>query len=216
MAEKLRGSQYEGEVELIAKCFGETTMRRFGPGNADGPAFIQFGSMRDRDPQVDIRNGRLRLAGSDVASFFEPEVSSILREIDNHRFKAKISVSSLFLVGSFAANDWLFQKIREHVEPSGVSVARPEGDMDKTVADGAVSFYIRNIVSARPSESLLVRELQEQVRALIREKEELKQELLGTREALTREREEIRRLRNARAEVDIWYRSGRRICQDEM
>ncbi|PBK65417.1 hypothetical protein ARMSODRAFT_1006573 [Armillaria solidipes] len=210
--EKLRGSQYEGEVELIAKCFGETTMRRFGPGNADGPAFIQFGSMRDRDPQVDIRNGRLRLAGSDVASFFEPEVSSILREIDNHRISAKVFVSSIFLVGSFAANDWLFQRIREHVEPSGVSVARPEGDMDKAVADGAVSFYIHNILF----ESLLVRELQEQVRALLKEKEELKQELLGTREALTREQEEVRRLRNARAEVDTWYRSGRRICQDEM
>ncbi len=59
-----------------------------------------------------------------------------------------------------------------------------------------------------------MRELQEQVCALIREKEELKQELLGTREALAREREEVHRLRNTRAEVDMWYRSGRSICQD--
>ncbi len=63
MAEKLKGSQYEGEVELIAKRFDETTMRRFGPGNANDPAFIQFGSKSDRDPQVNIRNGRLRLEG---------------------------------------------------------------------------------------------------------------------------------------------------------
>ncbi|SJL14083.1 uncharacterized protein ARMOST_17538 [Armillaria ostoyae] len=148
LKKKLKGSQYEGEAELIADCFDKTTKHRFR--NADEPAYIKFGTMRDTDPQLDIRSGQLRLVGSDVVSFFEPSASSILREIENQRLKARRSVSSIFLVGGFADNTWLFLQMRERVEPSGISLFRPANSpLNKAVADGAISFYIHNIVSAR-------------------------------------------------------------------
>ncbi|KAK0222699.1 hypothetical protein EDD85DRAFT_860789 [Armillaria nabsnona] len=148
LKKKLKGSQYEGEVELIAECFDKTTKHRFR--NANEPAYIKFGTMRDTDPQLDIRSGQLRLTGSDVASFFEPSASTILREINNQRWTAKKSVSSIFLVGGFAESTWLFLKMRERVELFGVTLSRPANSpLNKAVADGAISFYIHNIVSAR-------------------------------------------------------------------
>ncbi|PBK65412.1 hypothetical protein ARMSODRAFT_891913 [Armillaria solidipes] len=148
LKKKLKGSQYEGEAELIADCFDKTTKHRFR--NANEPAYIKFGTMRDTDAQLDIRSGQLRLAGSDVAGFFEPSASSILREIDYQRSTAKRSVSSIFLVGGFADSTWLFLQMRERVEPSGVTLSRPANSpLNKAVADGAISFYIHNIVSAR-------------------------------------------------------------------
>ncbi|KAK0493239.1 hypothetical protein EDD18DRAFT_1181192 [Armillaria luteobubalina] len=149
LKKKLKGSQYEGEVELIADCFDKTTKHRFR--NANEPAYIKFGTMRDTDPRLDIRSGQLKLSGSEVASFFEPSVSSIIRGIDNQRSHARKFVSSIFLVGGFAANTWLFLKMRQQVEPSGLSFSRPDSHVNKAVADGAVSFYIYNIVSARVS-----------------------------------------------------------------
>ncbi|KAK0471591.1 hypothetical protein IW261DRAFT_1511451 [Armillaria novae-zelandiae] len=149
LKKKLKGSQYEREVELIADCFDKTTKHRFR--NANEPAYIKFGTMRDTDPQLDIRSGQLKLSGSEVASFFEPSVSSIIRGIDNQRSRAVKFVSSIFLVGGFAANTWLFLKMRQQVEPSGLSFSRPDSHVNKAVADGALSFYIHNIVSARVS-----------------------------------------------------------------
>ncbi|KAK0476522.1 hypothetical protein EDD18DRAFT_1215707 [Armillaria luteobubalina] len=121
-----KGSQYEGEVELIADCFDKTTKHRFR--NANEPAYIKFGTMRDTDPRLDIRSGQLKLSGS------------------------------IFLVGGFAANTWLFLKMRQQVEPSGLSFSRPDSHVNKAVADGAVSFYIYNIVSARVSSIIMARE----------------------------------------------------------
>ncbi|KAK0448948.1 uncharacterized protein EV420DRAFT_1647225 [Desarmillaria tabescens] len=144
---KLKGSPYAQEVGLIADCFDKTTKHRFR--NANEPAYIKFGTMRDTDIQLDIRSGQLRLEGSDVASFFEPSVSSIIRGIDGQRSIATKHVSSIFLVGGFAANTYLFSKMRQHIEPAGLSFCRPDSHVNKAVADGAVSFYIRDIVSVR-------------------------------------------------------------------
>ncbi|KAK0209594.1 hypothetical protein IW262DRAFT_1486534 [Armillaria fumosa] len=147
-AEKLKGSQYEGEAELITECFDKTTKHRFRSTNE--PAYIKFGTMRDTDTRLDIRSGQMKLAGSDVASFFEPSASLILQQVDYQRLKARRSVSSIFLVGGFAESTWLFSKMREYVELSGVSLSRPANSpLNKAVADGTISFYIHNIVSAR-------------------------------------------------------------------
>ncbi|KAK0434121.1 hypothetical protein EV421DRAFT_1993196 [Armillaria borealis] len=145
---KLKDSHYAQDVDLIAECFDKTTKHRFR--NATEPAYIKFGTMRDTDIKLDIRSGQLKLAGSDVASFFDPSVSSIVKEIDNQRSKAKKPVSSVFLVGGFAASGYLFSKMRRHVEPAGLSFSRPDtGHANKAVADGAISFYLDHTVTSR-------------------------------------------------------------------
>ncbi|PBK82156.1 hypothetical protein ARMGADRAFT_1171030 [Armillaria gallica] len=144
---KLEGSPYAQEVDLIAECFDKTTKHRFR--NANEPAYIKFGMMKDTDIKLDIRSGQLRLSGSDVASFFEPSVSSIITEINDQRSKAKKLVSSVFLVGGFAANNYLFSKMRRHIEPAGLSFSRPDSHVNKAVADGSISFYLDHFVTSR-------------------------------------------------------------------
>ncbi|SJL14056.1 uncharacterized protein ARMOST_17509 [Armillaria ostoyae] len=149
LEEKLAGSRFADEVSLIAECFDTTTKLRFRDN--EEASYIKFGTMKDRDPKLDIRSGQLKLAGSDVASFFEPSIASMIRVIDNQRAKATKPVSSVFLVGGFAASDWLFSKLKEHLEPLEIQCSRPDSHVNKAVADGALSFYLDHVVAARVS-----------------------------------------------------------------
>ena len=59
--EKLVGSRFADEVSLIAECFDTTTKLRFR--DIEEASYIKFGTMKDRDPKLDIRSGQLKLAG---------------------------------------------------------------------------------------------------------------------------------------------------------
>ena len=54
-------SRFSGDIPHIAKIFDKTTKLRFR--NADEPHYIKFGSIRDRDPLLNIRSGQLKLLG---------------------------------------------------------------------------------------------------------------------------------------------------------
>ncbi|PBK65408.1 hypothetical protein ARMSODRAFT_940355 [Armillaria solidipes] len=145
----LANSRFVEEVDVISGCFDRTTKLRFR--NADEPAYIKFGGMRDRDPDLGIRSGQLKLEGHQVARFFEPSVASIINAIDEQRFTTDKTVTSVFLVGGFAASDWLFTKLQDYLNPLNITFSRPDSHVNKAVADGAVSFYLDHVVSARVS-----------------------------------------------------------------
>ncbi|KAF8802608.1 hypothetical protein BYT27DRAFT_7196548 [Phlegmacium glaucopus] len=144
-------SRFSGDIPHIEKCFDKTTKLRFR--NADEPQYIKFGTIRDKDPSLNIRSGQLKLLGSDVASFFEPSVQCIVESIKEQREASVTEISSVFLVGGFAASDWLYQNMRAACTSQGLDlqVSRPDSHVNKAVADGAVSFYIDHFVSARVS-----------------------------------------------------------------
>lgn len=148
---KLAGTAFAGEVENITECFDKTTKLRFR--NSDEPAYIKFGSMKDKDLMLDIRAGQLKVAGTDVASFFEPSIKSILDVVHEQRCESKKTVTSVFLVGGFGASDWLFLKLQECLKPLEIALYRPDSHVNKAVADGAMSFYINRTVSVRISKS---------------------------------------------------------------
>ena len=60
---KLEGSKYGGPefLKQMTEIFDKTTKLRLR--NAEDPQYIKFGTVRDKDPQYDIRSGQLRLAG---------------------------------------------------------------------------------------------------------------------------------------------------------
>ncbi|KAK0471595.1 hypothetical protein IW261DRAFT_1511460 [Armillaria novae-zelandiae] len=145
----LANSRFLQEVDVISECFDRTTKLRFR--NADEPAYIKFGGMRDRDADLGIRSGQLKLEGHQVARFFEPSVASIINAIDEQRFTTDKTVTSVFLVGGFAASDWLFTKLQDYLKPLNITFSRPDSHVNKAVADGAVSFYLDRFVSARVS-----------------------------------------------------------------
>ncbi|TFK33569.1 hypothetical protein BDQ12DRAFT_738725 [Crucibulum laeve] len=143
----LHDSKYVEDVDHIKRCFDKTTKLRFR--NVNDPQYIKFGSARDKDLKVGIRSGQLKLQGSDVASFFEPSVKCITQAIVDQRNSAPKGISSVFLVGGFAASDWLFSRLKDSLEKSGMSFCRPDSHVNKAVADGAVSFYLDHSVRAR-------------------------------------------------------------------
>ena len=81
----------------------------------------------------------------------------------------ELALKSVFLVGGFAASDWLYQKLKAEFTSEGLDVSRPDGHLcvslllmvpwsgtnllisNKAVADGGVSFYIDHFVTSRVS-----------------------------------------------------------------
>ncbi|KAG1721510.1 uncharacterized protein EDB91DRAFT_1176212 [Suillus paluster] len=146
---KLSGSNYSSP-EMIAQMtsiFDKSTKLRFR--KPDEPSYIKFGTIRDKDAKYDIRSGQLKLVGRDIADLFEPSIKAIIEAFEQQMRAASTPVNFVFLVGGFAASDWLFAKLQEYFQPLGISFCRPDAHVNKAVADGAVSFYIDHLVSSR-------------------------------------------------------------------
>lgn len=145
----LANSKYGDEETLrrMADIFDKTTKLHFR--KADEPQYIQFGGIRDRDLEYNIRSGQLKLSGEDVAKLFEPSVEEIVAAFEQQCRAASTPITSVFLVGGFAASDWLYTRLVERVNPLGITICRPQQHVNKAVADGAVSFYIDRLVSGR-------------------------------------------------------------------
>ncbi|KAF9524973.1 hypothetical protein CPB83DRAFT_871039 [Crepidotus variabilis] len=143
----LKGSKFVVDIPHITERFDKTTKLRFV--NPDEAQFIKFGGLRDRAPELNIKSGQLKLQGSDVAKFFEPSISAITQIVENQCKTSKIGISSVFLVGGFAASNWLFNNLKDALKPRGIDVCRPDNHTNKAVADGAVSYHIDHFVQAR-------------------------------------------------------------------
>ncbi|KAG6888217.1 hypothetical protein C0995_009752 [Termitomyces sp. Mi166 len=143
----LRGSRFIEDIDVITQHFDKNSKLTFR--SIDEPCFIKFGGVRDRDLSLGIRSGQLRLNGSDVANFFEPSVTCIIQAIKYQRENARQPITFVFLVGGFAASEWLFSKLKTTLEPLGLQLCRPNTGVNKAVAEGAVSFYLDHFVAAR-------------------------------------------------------------------
>lgn len=149
LAGLLGQSRFECDLPLIEKCFDRTTKLSFR--NASEPQFIRFGTTRDTDPSLKIRSGQLKLLGSDVAVFFEPSLQCIVKAINEQSAASGTKISSILLVGGFAANNWLFTKLKSTFAANGIDVSRPDRHINKTVPNGAIVFYVGHHVTARVS-----------------------------------------------------------------
>ncbi|KDQ57107.1 hypothetical protein JAAARDRAFT_688375 [Jaapia argillacea MUCL 33604] len=151
LEEKLRGSKYGSPDSLdhIAKRFDETTKRLFR--EKKDFQFIPFGSPLDKDMNVGIRGGQLKLTGEEVAKLFEPSIVAAIEAIRSQVNASKGAVKSVWLVGGFAASPWLFSQLQERLAAMHITVSRPDSQTSKAVADGAIGFYCDHHVAARMS-----------------------------------------------------------------
>ncbi|KAL4079085.1 hypothetical protein J3A83DRAFT_4367804 [Scleroderma citrinum] len=145
----LANSKYGNEETLhrIVNIFDKTTKLQFR--RADEPQYIQFGAARDKEPEYNIRSGQLKLSGEDVAKLFEPSVDEIIAAFEQQRKAASMPITCVFLVGGFAASDWLYSSLVKHMAAVGITFCRPNQHVNKAVADGAVSSYLDRLVSGR-------------------------------------------------------------------
>ncbi|EFI28066.1 hypothetical protein CC1G_14092 [Coprinopsis cinerea okayama7 len=148
----LEGSKFADDVEHIVQRFDKRTKLAFRDDTQ--VQFIQFGSVRENDPSLDIRSGQLKLKGSTVAEFFEPSISCIQAAIGKACTESQHPISTVILVGGFAASDWLYMKLEERLKEKGLKLWRPDRHVNKAVSDGGVSFYLDNLVKARVSKAM--------------------------------------------------------------
>ncbi|THU75593.1 hypothetical protein K435DRAFT_880504 [Dendrothele bispora CBS 962.96] len=144
---KLADSRFLEDIDHICECFDKTTKLTFK--NTNEPAFIRFGRARDRDLDVGIKSGQMKLSGEVVAKFFEPSIHSIMNAVISQQKSSANNVDVVFLVGGFAANDYLFRTLTEFFKPTGLNLYRPQNYLNKAVAEGAASFYLDHFVASR-------------------------------------------------------------------
>ncbi|KIK93911.1 hypothetical protein PAXRUDRAFT_12380, partial [Paxillus rubicundulus Ve08.2h10] len=118
-------------------------------GNAGSPKYIKVGSDPEMDLWYDVRSGQLKLAGKDVAKFFEPSVEEIADAFQKQRRATAMPINHVVLVGGYADSNFLYQGIQNHPAFSNVQLCRPGSYGNKAVADGAVSFHIDHLVTSR-------------------------------------------------------------------
>ncbi|KIJ66155.1 hypothetical protein HYDPIDRAFT_152023 [Hydnomerulius pinastri MD-312] len=150
LKKNLAGSKKFGAPDILrqmTEIFDKTTKLRLR--NAEDPQYIKFGTVRDKDPQYEIRSGQLRLSGRSVADLFEPSIKEIIDAFQKQQEASLNTITSVFLVGGFAASEYLFSSLRSYFEPLNISVCRPDSHVNKAVADGAVSYHIDHLVSSR-------------------------------------------------------------------
>ncbi|TFK63670.1 hypothetical protein BDN72DRAFT_902224 [Pluteus cervinus] len=145
LEEYLSDSPFSRDVPDIVKCFDKTTKLRFR--RTEEPAFIKFGTSRDNDADHNIRSGQLKLKGDIIATFFQSSIDAITSAILDHR--RDHNISAVFLVGGFAASDWLFNSVQASLLNFNIELSRPDSHINKAVADGAVSYYVDHFVSTR-------------------------------------------------------------------
>ncbi|RXW25701.1 hypothetical protein EST38_g127 [Candolleomyces aberdarensis] len=149
----LAGTKYHQDVPTITDAFDKSTKHVFR--KVHEPLQIRFASPSENDATLNIRSGRIIVDGRTLAQFFEPSVSCIVYAIkaQNGNLKSHCPIKSAFLVGGFSASDWLYDQVREAIEPLGISVLRPDTHRNKAVSSGAVSFYLDGFVSSRVARS---------------------------------------------------------------
>ncbi|ETW80440.1 hypothetical protein HETIRDRAFT_154793 [Heterobasidion irregulare TC 32-1] len=137
----------ESHIQAITTEFDKTTKKRF---KGTGDSWVKFGQPSDRDLEFGIRNGQKKLTVDEIASFFDPAIRDIMHEIEAQQRAAKNHViSTFFLVGGFAASEYLYTKLRGQLEAHGSQIFRPDSHTNKAVAEGAVSFHLDHYVSSR-------------------------------------------------------------------
>ncbi|KAI0086044.1 hypothetical protein BDY19DRAFT_376420 [Irpex rosettiformis] len=146
---KLKNSKYGNDEDLkgMLDHFDKSAKPTFK--DSAERSFIKFGSMRDKDPAVGIRNGQVVVEGHEVFGFFEPSILAIVDAVCKQKAASSRPISQALLVGGFAASPWLFARLKDLLQPIGLELSRPDNHTNKAVAEGAVSYYLGDVVSAR-------------------------------------------------------------------
>ncbi|KAM6497429.1 hypothetical protein JOM56_007902 [Amanita muscaria] len=153
LKQRLQNSKYgSDEIEVIANEFDRITKCTFN--TSDTPSSVKFRGLKHNDPEFDIRLGRIKIIGTQMASFFKPALQDIIQVIDRQRSKTTVNVKTILLVGGFARSDYLFSQLSSYFNGGSVSIVRADiTHLNKAVADGAASYYLDHYVTARVSKN---------------------------------------------------------------
>ncbi|KAI0750409.1 hypothetical protein C8Q74DRAFT_1373996 [Fomes fomentarius] len=108
------------------------------------------------DAALNIKKGNVLLTQDEMLSFFRPSLDAIVNSI-RRQFQSTPgrAIASVFLIGGFSANEWLYDNLKESLGKMGLLLYRPEEHMSKAVSEGAISFYLDRYVSYRIAKATL-------------------------------------------------------------
>ncbi|KAI6046254.1 hypothetical protein EDC04DRAFT_2598079 [Pisolithus marmoratus] len=149
--EKLQGSRFgtEEDIAIMKSEFDKTTRLRFS--NPNEPSFIRFGTVRDKDPEYNIRSGQLKLPGNEVAALFEPSAEAIIAAMEDQRRVATQPISDFSSVDRTAKPKFTYgtrctvefnRNDEEHVRRAASAFPHPSGC---TVIPNAFSTILRKV-----------------------------------------------------------------------
>ncbi|KAL1726862.1 hypothetical protein EV714DRAFT_276153 [Schizophyllum commune] len=149
-----RGSQWEQDVQHMKDVFDQRT--KLTIKNDRDSVTVKFGGSKDADmtTALKVRRGAFILPGKKVAEFFMPSIgaayTAALEQISIAQKRGK-TITSVYVVGGFGANELLFSKLRTCLGKLNIDVCRPDAHTNKAVADGGVLFSLNGRVTARVS-----------------------------------------------------------------
>jgi len=148
LKKKLQGSRYSSSemIDDITNTFDETTKLHIC--NAEQPAYIKVGSLRENDPDHDIRAGKLRLSGQEVTKLFDESITAVIDAFEQQRNYVTMPITMAFLIGGFGASDWFWSQLETYFKSQGIELSRPSR-VHKAVPDGALSSLVDHLVKSR-------------------------------------------------------------------
>ncbi|KAG8215047.1 hypothetical protein J3R82DRAFT_8456 [Butyriboletus roseoflavus] len=148
LQKKLRGSRYSSPemIDDIMNTFDQTTKLHIC--NAEQPAYIKVGSLRENDLEHDIKAGKLRLLGQEVTKLFDDSISAVINAFEQQRNYVTVPITMAFIIGGFGASDWFWSQLQSYFKSQGIELSRPSR-VHKAVPDGALSFLVDHLVKAR-------------------------------------------------------------------
>ncbi|KAF9262566.1 hypothetical protein L218DRAFT_390595 [Marasmius fiardii PR-910] len=148
----LAETKYEEAIDHIVDQFDKDVKLRFRTN--DRPLHLPIANFSVADQDLGITRGQMKLEGFEVEKFFVPSLEAIVEALQTQIHAAKgqgHGVKAVFLVGGFAANEWLFSKLSESLRTLNpkITLCRPQTSVNKATADGAVSSYLDDLISVR-------------------------------------------------------------------
>ncbi|CAE6471327.1 hypothetical protein ACGC1H_005400 [Rhizoctonia solani] len=125
--------------------FESKEKRKFGEETSE--VSLGVAGYRCKKLELGIRHGELKIPASTVRSFFDPCVDQIIESVESQT--SSLSVSYILLVGGFGSNPYLYNRLKNRLDPTGCQVISTTEATSKAVADGAVVWHCVNSVIKR-------------------------------------------------------------------
>ncbi|KAL1726860.1 hypothetical protein EV714DRAFT_286913 [Schizophyllum commune] len=140
-----KDTKWEADVPYMTQIFDKHA--KLTIKNSSDPALVKFGTFKDSDPALRVRNGQLKIPGEVAAGFFQPSIDAVYNAVLEQMAMAQ----SVYVVGGFGASSLLFTALKSTLDKLDINVCRPDTHVNKAVADGGVLFLLNGRVTTRVS-----------------------------------------------------------------
>ncbi|KAJ7021476.1 hypothetical protein C8F04DRAFT_267971 [Mycena alexandri] len=145
---RLQGTEWEKEesMQRIVNHFDRNAKKKFTDETM--VSYVQLDGHKS-NPNLNITRGRLKITGTEMASFFADPLQKIQEGLEIAFENGDRLADKVILVGGLASSPYVFSKLDEWGKGLGISVTRPDGPTVKAVANGALAWHLDGSVESR-------------------------------------------------------------------